>query len=162
SCSGPRPRATPSARSCSKAAKAGEPFDTVTGRPVSQAKARNSITWYAHAQAYVEMKWPRMAAKSRRSIVEALTDVTLTLVRPDKGGRPDAEVLREAVYLYGLHPRERGGDAPKQHAVALAWLAEASLPMVDLESASTVRRVLDAFCMRQDSKPAAATTVQRK
>jgi hypothetical protein len=31
------------------------------------------VTWYAHAQ----MKWPDLAAKSRRSTAESLTTITL-------------------------------------------------------------------------------------
>ncbi|MEV1071703.1 hypothetical protein [Micromonospora parva] len=50
-----------------QAANAGEPFDPATGRPVSEARTKNPTTWYAHSRAYVEMKWPRAAAKTRRS-----------------------------------------------------------------------------------------------
>ena len=50
------------------AARAGEPFDPVTGLPESRAR---DVSWFEHACAYVEMKWPRAAAKSRKSIAEA-------------------------------------------------------------------------------------------
>ncbi|MFI7659139.1 tyrosine-type recombinase/integrase [Micromonospora parva] len=68
-----------------QAANAGEPFDPATGRPVSEARTKNPTTWYAHSRAYVEMKWPRAAAKTRRSVVEALTSITVTLTRPARG-----------------------------------------------------------------------------
>lgn len=145
-----------------KATNAGEPFDTETGRPVSQARVRNTTTWYAHARTYVERKWPRLAANSRRSMVEALTDVTLTLTRPARRARPTGKLLREALYLYAFNPRRWSKDTPAAHADALAWLERASLPMVELDSPETVRRVLDGLCVRLDGKPAAATTVQRK
>src|SRR6266511_6281385 len=54
------------------AANAGKPFDAETGRPVEEVKARNSTTWYEHARAYIEKKWPRQAANSRRGAVESL------------------------------------------------------------------------------------------
>lgn len=145
-----------------KAANAGEAFDTETGRPVSAARSMKTTTWYAHARAYVEMKWPRVAAKSRRSIVEALTGITVMLTRPAKRGRPDDETLREALYLYGLNPRRWSDELPERYASALAWLEGASLPVVDLDSPALVRRVLDGLCVRLDGKPAAAATVQRK
>ncbi|MFY1654048.1 tyrosine-type recombinase/integrase [Solwaraspora sp. WMMB762] len=145
-----------------KASNAGEPFDTETGRPVDQIRERLGVTWYAHARAYVEMKWPRAAAKTRRSIVEALTSVTVILTRPAKRGRPADELLREALYLYGFNPRRWSDEVPGEHAAALAWLESASLPVVELDSPVMVRRVLDGLCLRLDGKPAAAATVQRK
>ena len=145
-----------------QAANAGEPFDPATGRPVSEARTKNPTTWYAHSRAYVEMKWPRAAAKTRRSIVEALTSITVTLTRPTKRGRPTDALLREALYLYGLNPRRWSDEIPPEHAAALAWLETASLPVVELDSPAMVRRVLDSLCVRLDGKPAAASTVQRK
>ncbi|MER7418078.1 hypothetical protein ABT346_15075 [Micromonospora peucetia] len=145
-----------------QATNAGEPFDPATGRPVSEARTKNPTTWYAHSRAYVEMKWPRAAAKTRRSIVEALTSITVTLTRPTKRGRPDDALLREALYLYGLNPRRWSDEIPADHAAALTWLETASLPVVELDSPAMVRRVLDSLCVRLDGKPAAASTVQRK
>ena len=145
-----------------KATNDGEPFDTVTGRPIADVRATNSTTWYAHARTYIERKWPRLAAKSRRSTVEALTSVTVLLVRQTRRGRPADVTLREALYLYAFNPRRWSTDPPEEHAAALAWLERASLPVVELDSPATVRRVLDGLCVRLDGKPAAATTVQRK
>lgn len=108
------------------------------------------------------MKWPRAAAKTRRSIVEALTSITVTLTRPTKRGRPTDALLREALYLYGLNPRRWSDEIPADHAAALAWLETASFPVVELDSPAMVRRVLDSLCVRLDGKPAAASTVQRK
>jgi hypothetical protein len=46
-------------------ARDGKPFDPVTGLP-AQPKAAGSpaVTWYEHAWAYSQMKWPDLAAKS--------------------------------------------------------------------------------------------------
>jgi integrase len=145
-----------------KASNAGEPFETATGRPVSEARTNNLTTWYAHSRAYIEMKWPRAAAKTRRSIVEALTPITMELVTSSRRGRPADAVLREALYLYGLNPRRWSEETPDAHAAALEWLEGASLPVVELDSPAVIRRVLDSLCVRQDGKPAAASTVQRK
>lgn len=144
-----------------KAARAGEAFDTDTGRPVSELRAQNDKTWYAHSREYVAMKWPRAAAKSRRSIVEALTSLTAIMVKPVRG-RPADRVLREALYLYAFNPRRWQDQASPEHGAALAWVERASLPVVELDSLPTVRNVLDSLCVKLDGKPAAATTVQRK
>lgn len=50
------------------AARDGTPFDPATvlpARPTPAAPA--SITWYQHARAYAQVKWPDLAAKSRRA-----------------------------------------------------------------------------------------------
>lgn len=145
-----------------KASNDGKPFDTVSGRPLAEVRARNTTTWYTHARAYIGMKWPRLAAKSRRSTVEALVGITALLIGPARRGRPDPAVLRRALYLYGLNPHRWAEELPGEAAAALAWLEKASLPVIELESSATVRRVLDSLCLRLDGKPAAATTAQRK
>jgi integrase len=144
-----------------KATNDGKPFDTVTGQPVERVQAWNATTWYSHARTYVGMKWPRVAAKSRRGIIEALVPVTAMLVKSNVRGRPSDAVLRKALYHHGLHPHREAPDDEDQ-VDALVWLERASLPVVELDSPETVRRVLDALCVRLDGKPAAASTVQRK
>ena len=86
----------------------------------------------------------------------------MTLTRAGRRGRPEDGVLREALYIYGLNPRRWSEEVPAECTAALAWLDGASLPVVDLDSGATVRRVLDSLCIRQDGKPAAAATVARK
>jgi integrase len=66
------------------------------------------------------------------------------------------------LYLYGFNPRRWSTGTPAQYTAALAWLERASVPVVELDSAETVRRVLDGLCVRLDGKPAAASTVRRK
>ena len=49
------------------AARDGKPFDPVTGLPARPKRAAPATaTWYEHACAYAQMKWPDLAAKSRR------------------------------------------------------------------------------------------------
>jgi len=144
-----------------KAMNAGEPFDPESGKRVASLRAEAATSWYRHARAYVAMKWPRAAARSRRSIVEALTDVTLLLVKPLRG-RPAADTLRKAVYLYGLNPQRFAVRMAAEYAAALAWLEKASIGLDELEDVAVVRRVLDGLAVRQDGRAAAATTVRRK
>jgi integrase len=146
-----------------QATNAGEAFDTDTGRPASTARARTTTTWYQHARAYIAMKWPALAANSRRSTVEALVSLTPALVRASRGHRPpEPTLLRQALYLYAFNPRRTPAVWPAEHAAALAWLEKASVPVAELDSPATVRRVLDTLCLRLDGQPAAASTVARK
>lgn len=144
-----------------KAVNAGEPFDPVTGKRAVLIRAENVTTWYDHARAYMAMKWPRAAARSRRGAVESLTAVSVLLVLPQRG-KPSADILRRALYLYGLNPLRYDSQPEPEYVAALAWLAKASTPVTELESVATVRRVLDGLAVRLDGKAAAAATVRRK
>ena len=72
-----------------QAAKRGEAFDTSEGLPLSMRQAKHATSWFAFVLAYVDMKWPRAAAKTRDSMTDALTTVTAALVddRPDNRTR---------------------------------------------------------------------------
>lgn len=140
------------------AARAGEPFDEVTGLPVTRV---HDVSWFEHACAYVAMKWPRAAAKSRKSIAEAMTTVTLALLTKRRG-RPDDETLRRALYGWAFSLAHRAVAPPEDVSAALVWLAEASLPVGALRNMATVRKALDALSLRVDGTPAAATMVYRK
>jgi hypothetical protein len=68
-----------------QAADRGEAFDLDTGLPDSMAREVSSVTWYVHACAFVDARWPRVAAKGRISLVEGLMAVTPVLVRWHRG-----------------------------------------------------------------------------
>ncbi|MGS2613649.1 tyrosine-type recombinase/integrase [Micromonospora sp. LZ34] len=144
-----------------QAVKAGTPFDEVTGLPEKSASEQNRTTWYAHARAYAEMKWPSLAAKSRRSAVEALVTVTTSLVTANRGA-PQDDILREALYSWAFNPNRQ--DVPQRREIvdALTWIGRVSRPVSDLAKADVVRQALTACARKLDGKPAAARTVQRK
>ena len=145
-----------------KAAAGRQPFDTGTGLPVNAQHATGgTITWYQHARAYTDAKWPHLAPISRRSVAEALTTVTIALVR-DRRGAPDPALLRKALFGWAFNPGTRNLTPPEETAAALAWIAAASLPVTALEEAATVRRALDACARTLAGKLAAATTQRRK
>src|SRR6266508_121326 len=139
----------------------GEMFDTESGLPDSMTQVKEAMTWLAFAEAYLSMKWPGAAAKSRTSRVEALVTVTPVLVR-DLPGRPDVELLRTALRDYVLPPNMRNAELPAALVPAVGWLRRASLPLTELVEASTVRAGLEALALKLDGKPAAATTARRK
>lgn len=55
-----------------QAAKRGEAFDMETGLPLSMLQAKSARTVFEFVRAYIDMKWPHAAAKSRDSMSDAL------------------------------------------------------------------------------------------
>jgi integrase len=144
------------------AARDGVPFDSASGLPAPPTPAAPpGITWYAHARAYAQMKWPHLAAKSRRAAAEALTTITLALTGPHRN-TPDPAALRRALFRYAFNAAHITRPMPADIAEALEWIAKASLPVAALEEAAAVRTALNACARRLDGKPAAATTTRRK
>ena len=144
------------------ATRDGRPFDPATGQPAPPRQAgRPAVTWYEHARAYAQMKWPDLAAKSRRSTAEALTTITLALAEPRRNA-PDPGVLRRALFAYAFNAASASRPVPAEITRALDWIAKASLPVAALEEPEAVRAVLNACARRLDGRPAAATTTRRK
>ena len=143
-----------------RAMRDGEPFDEQTGEPESEVRARTRVTWYEHACAYVEMKWPGAAAKSRKSIVEALVTITPALVTAGKSS-PDSDDLRRALFWSFLW-KHRGDVAPTELVASLHWIERNSVPITRLAESDTVRLALNACARKLDGTPAAATTTSRK
>jgi hypothetical protein len=90
-----------------QAADKGEAFDVETGLPDSMAHEVSSVTWYQHACAFADARWPKVAAKGRISLVEGLMAVTPVLVASTRGA-PDAELLRQAMRKWSFNPARRG------------------------------------------------------
>ncbi|WP_436758207.1 tyrosine-type recombinase/integrase [Streptosporangium sp. V21-05] len=145
-----------------QAAKRGEAFDEETGLPLSMLAVKSAVNWFGFVMAYVDMKWPHAAAKTRDSLTDALATVTPALVNEDAPGRPDPLVLREALRQYALPPAARQLVRPEVIRTALAWLERHSLHIADLNKVRNVRLGLDALTLRLDGGAAAATTIARK
>ncbi len=144
-----------------QAAKRGEVFDLAEGLPLSMRRAKQATSWFAFVLAYVDVKWPRAAAKTRDSMTDALATVTAALV-DDRPWQPDPLVMRRALRQYALVPTARKLPRPAEIATALGWLDRASLPVAELEKPRNVRVALDALTLRLDGMAAAATTIRRK
>ena len=86
-----------------RAARRGIGFDRATGEPAAWAVPEPvTMTWYRHAVAYAERKWPRLAPHSRASLADALATVTPQLTR-DTGHRPPDGTLRAALHGYAFN-----------------------------------------------------------
>lgn len=144
------------------AQREGVAFDEPTGLPEPMAREINSRTWYEHAIAFVDMKWPRAAAKHRRSIAEALATVTPALLATDRGA-PPADDMRRALYAWAFNKSRRdAGPPPDDIASTVKWLEANTVKLTGLSDAALARKALDLLATRKDGKPAAANTLARK
>lgn len=144
------------------AQREGIAYDEKCGLPEPMARELNSTTWFAHAVAFADVKWPRAAATQRKSIAEALTSATMALVSGTRGA-PSDEALRAALYRWAFNKAQRDrGEPPEDVAAVLKWVAANTVKLGDLADAAVTRKVLDALATRIDGGAAAANTVARK
>jgi len=137
------------------------PFNPRTGLPDAGTTGGEMVTWYQHARAYTEAKWPNLAPVSRRSVAEALVTVTIALTAGERGA-PEGQVLRQALFGWAFNPATRHLDPPAEIAAALGWAARASLPVAVLEDTAVVRLALAACARTLTGKAAAGATQRRK
>ena len=143
------------------AAREGTPFDERTGLPEPMAREQNSRTWYDHACAFVDMKWPHASARHRKSIAEALATVTPSLLSTDRGA-PEPTALRHALYTWSFNTTARRAEPSQQVGRATRWAALNTLRLSEMANAAVIRRALDALAVTLDGKAAAPTTIARK
>jgi integrase len=143
------------------AARDRRPFSPRTGLPAAETTEGEQVTWYEHARAYAEAKWPNLAPVSRRSVAESLVTVTVALTAKEKGA-PEPRVLRRALFAWAFNPATRQQDPPREIALALGWAARASLPLSALDDPAVVRVALGACAKTLTGKPAAGSTQRRK
>ena len=145
------------------ATKSGEAFDTETGLPVSWKRADKAApTWYEHATVFVDLKWPRLAPKSRAALADSLATVTAALTTTDRG-KPDARTLRGALANWAFNTNARNSSTPSaKYAAAVAWIERNSLPIDKVADTATCRAALDALTKLPSGADAAPTTVNRK
>ena len=132
-----------------RAARQGAEFDPGTGEPESRtAPEAVTVTWYRHAMAYAELKWPRLAPHSRASLADAPATVTPLLTR-ETGRRPPEGTVRAALYGHAFNPQQRRSRAPDPGtAGTLAWSGFRCRSGVG--DPQVIRTALDGLCTRLD------------
>ncbi|MDT5026201.1 MAG: hypothetical protein QOE61_2627 [Micromonosporaceae bacterium] len=144
------------------AARKGEAFDIDSGLPVSMRRARREMSWYEFACLFVDMKWPRVAATTRRTHAEALTAVTASMFATLRG-KPDDKVIRKALTRWGFNTVQRNADdAPDDVCTVLAWVAVHTRPIADLAKPEVLRPLLDGLLVKLDGTPAATSVISRR
>jgi integrase len=144
------------------AARKGEAFDLATGRPVSMVRASRSMSWYEFACAFADMKWPSVAATTRRTHAEALTAVTTAMFTNDRG-KPNDKLVRAALKRWAFNTGRRGDP----HCLddvrdALRWVASHTRPVSALRDPRLLRHVLDSLTLKLDGTPGAPSVTSRR
>jgi integrase len=144
------------------AARKGEAFVVATGRPVSMQRESRDMTCYDLACSYVDLKWPRVAAMTRKTIAEALTAAVPQLFARTKG-KPEDRLIRTALRRWAFNTPARTDDAmPPEIRSTLSWVARNSRPATDLLDPEILRRTLDSLTLRLDGKPGSPVVVLRR
>lgn len=142
------------------AVQGGKAFVVENGLPVSMQEPAPETTWLAHATTYVDTKWPHASPRHRRGIAEALTDITVATL-PDASGIPDVDRLRHVLFRRTFNTSARSAVEVRDGDV-IAWLEQHSVPLADFNSSAVLRKALNRIALRQDGRPAAASTIARK
>jgi hypothetical protein len=87
-----------------QAARTGEAFDTASGLPESLSAPRREWSWLEFCLAYVDMKWPSAAPKTRDGITDALAAVIPALVGEQLPEGLEVGMLRFALRHFALPP----------------------------------------------------------
>jgi integrase len=144
------------------AARKGEAFDVESGLPVSVRRTARDMTWYEFACAYVDMKWPHIAATTRRTHAEAFTAFTVQMLTTARG-KPNDKALRSALCRWGFNTARRNDEGcPAEMRAALKWAASHTRPVSSLASPEVLRPLLDSLRVRLDGKPAASSVISRR
>jgi integrase len=144
------------------AAGKGEAFRVFDGLPVSMARQSDVMSWYDFACAFVDMKWPHVAATTRRTHAEALTRATPAMFSSTKG-KPDDALIRSALTRWAFNTSKRAApDMPEEVRLALKWVAGNTLPVTALRDPQVLRPLLDRLAVKLDGKPAAPSVVSRQ
>lgn len=143
------------------AAREGVPFDDRAGLPDPMVREQTSRSWYDHACAFVDMKWPHASAGQRRSIAETLANVTPALFSTERGA-PDKDVLRRALRTWSFNTTARATEPTDDVRRAVRWVEDNSVRMSALTDAAVTRRALDQLALTLDGKAASPNTVSRK
>ena len=144
-----------------QAADKGEAFDIESGLPESLAREVSQVTWLEHASEFMDMRWPKHAAKGRVSLAEGLIAVTPVLVKSQRGA-PDADLMRRALRKWAFNPPRRDMPRPSEIDAALRWLARASLPISALEQSAVIALALDACAHKLDGSAASPEYYRRR
>jgi integrase len=149
------------------AARQGSAFNTRTGLPASMPAADAPITWYDHACAFIDMKWPHASPRHRKSLAEGLVTATCALT-PRRPESPPLEDQRTVLLGWAFNLTARQGvqvaQAPPPDPIAgtVEWLARNSLPLVEFARPVKLRRMLEALALNLDGTAASPSTVARK
>lgn len=135
------------------AQRQGEAFDTSTGLPVSHSREQADVNWYNLTIAYVDMKWPDLAATARQTIAEALIRVVPVFIPPG-ANTPNVKNVRSALRQWAYNTKHReSDDMPDEVRKLLTWCAKHMLPVRSIKEPDTLRRLQRAITRQLNGSP---------
>ena len=144
------------------AARKGEAFEIGSGLPVSTARAGRDLSFYALCCQYADLKWPHVAATTRRTHAEALTAFTTAMLTDDRGN-PDGKLLRKALCRWAFNtPRRDDPARPADIDAVLRWVQRHTRPVSALAQPDVLRPVLDSLTVTLAGSPAAPSVFGRR
>ncbi len=148
------------------AANEGQPFDVVSGLPLSMLpkaseQKKQEPTWYEFAISYSKVKWKTVSAGHRRGIAEGLAAATLALVRWEEG-HPDAADVHSALSTWAFNVSAHKDGLPAELHKVIRWVEAHSVNVTELEDTDLVRDVLVQLTLKLDGTKAASSTYTRK
>lgn len=143
------------------AARKGEPFEEESGLPLSLARKQNDLPWFTLAVRFADMKWPEVAATTRRTHAEALAKLTVGMLAT-KNGCPDPKWLRHVLNRWAFNPMKRdSADCPNEVKVTLRWLERNTRLVSALADKEVLREVLSGLRLKLDGTPGSPDVVSR-
>ncbi|MEU8330013.1 integrase [Micromonospora sp. NPDC048839] len=144
------------------ASRKGEAFDVDSGLPITMRRETVAMSWYELACSFADMKWPHVAATTRRTHAEALTALTVLMLTNGKG-RPEAKLLRHALGRWAFNTTRRNAEGvPDEVAKALGWVKRNTRNVASLSRPEVLRPVLNGLTVRLDGAPAAPSVISRR
>ena len=126
------------------------------------ARVGREMSWYDFACRFVDLKWPHVAATTRRTHAEAMTAVTV-LMLSSRRGKPDEKLIRRALTRWAFNTAKRDDKScPDDVKAALAWVQKNTRPVSSLAKPEVLRPVLDGLTIRLDGAQAASSVVSRR
>lgn len=144
------------------AARRGEAFEVQSGRPLSMVRSIQDLNWYTFACEYMDMKWPMAAATYRRSISEALTAITVSLM--DRGpAAPMGTLVRSALHGWAFNTNRRNDpNRPREVTDTLRWIESHTKRVSQLSDPAVLRSVLSAIGKRIDGSVIAPSVASKR
>jgi integrase len=144
------------------ATRKGEAFRVADGQPVSMARTTSAMSWYEFACEYVDLKWPHVAATTRRTHAEALTPVTVAMLTNQRG-RPNDQLIRHALCRWAFNTSRRNdSDCPSEVIHALQWVRSNCRQVATLSDPTVLRHVLNRLSLKLDGTAAAPSVTSRR
>jgi integrase len=128
-----------------RAQRAGEPFEVVSGLPVSLARSRSSRSLMEVTTAYVDWLWSSGAPPNTRKGAVTNLAAALPLFVRQLDHAPDLSDLQHLLSTRLLPPPLRGHTLTAEQAAAASWLARASRPITDLADEIAATELLTAL-----------------